>query len=736
MTDRERHLDEALCRLPVPAKLQASLAPEALFDDAAIDRLISRVAVPSGLTGRVRQAVHAGPGGRRSGVVDLSRFQTPAPGRRSIVPAIASDDPRRGRRGQGLTGVVREASSVAAALGLVILLATTGVQISSRLAGPTAGTGVVVVAAPSTHSAPAGPWGRQRVRGMPAFSTDPQGVGSPQATAGLGAGAIAKQPAESKHFEDTVSPLPSGSLLAETDRPPQVGDSPDLPPRTADALGVRGAPVRGISQPGMALLATVGMPKDTRRVVPRSPAYDLAFEMAHGESPFIAPAADQALAVDRPPLSLETASFDTLLFDGVLPGGLGLRARSRTGEVRAEEILAAMPPPPALTGSAGGDVRLGMHALRSGRMVGGKPTVFLEVAAFAAGPALRPNRPLSTTLILDQSAAGDRRAWPRICRGLAAVASRLEETARVSVVLCGGRPRLAIRDADPVALAEAAANWEALPPVAFSDLDAALELARAEGLLERRTVVVAHAATLDGGRDIVREMVSAWHQTLALSDGDSLASDSADGLRLVTIDPAAPSPGHEPAAAFGRTSLDATAIRRDLVRQVTGRNTLVARQCRLEVRFDPRQVAGYRILGHRQSAVASLADGPPEAIDLHAGETLRVVYEVLPQGRYATDSPPLAKASLSWRLPDGSMASIETADMGPEEDRTAPLPSPHGCEILFAAALGELAGGSAHQSQPRGVALQLEKLAEQWQLRGDITLFGEALIRVLDRRND
>jgi len=243
-------------------------------------------------------------------------------------------------------------------------------------------------------------------------------------------------------------------------------------------------------------------------------------------------------------------------------------------------------------------------------------------------------------------------------------------------------------------------------------------------------VVVADGATLDRCRGQVRASLSAWHRSLAMTGGDPLTSVPPDGIRFVVLDPATQPPDRDAGPSFGRTSLDAVAIRRDVLRQVIGQDTLVARQCGLEIRFDPKRVAAYRLVGHRQSVVESLADAPPTMIDLHAGEAVRVVYEVLPKEPGATG---LASARLTWRMPDGAAARLDAADRS-SSDRTAALPSPHGCELVLAATLGDLAGGSAHTPKPRATLTALHSVADRWQARGDVTPFGETLIRVIDRQ--
>jgi len=272
-----------------------------------------------------------------------------------------------------------------------------------------------------------------------------------------------------------------------------------------------------------------------------------------------------------------------------------------------------------------------------------------------------------------------------------------------------------------------------VPAAEYSDLDAAVEFARREELLGGQTVVVAHSVTVDRCRGELRDLLAAWHTTLSLSGGDPLAGDPGAKVRFVLLDRATPAPARDAGPTFGRTSPDAVAIRREMLRQVTGEDTLVARQCSLEVRFDPRHVASYRLIGYRQSVVETLSDGRPTTIDLHAGETVRAVYEVVPR---TTGTAGLATARLTWRTPQGVAARLDATDPAPAEP-TLPLPSPHGCELVLAATLGEFAGGSPHFSERRGDAWwALKSLAEAWLARGDVTPFGTALVRAIDRQGD
>ena len=715
MTDANRHLDDELRRVSLPESLRAALTPEALFADAAIDQLLATLKLPPGLADRVHAATRAGDAPARNGVVDLTRFSASG-----IKPARLDRPAAEGavRRARGGLTMVREAGRVAAALGLAVVLATAGLQLSRALEGP-ARAAPTSVAAAGSKAVGLGAASTPRSDTSAAIATG----STPSAAPGAGGRVTDMGVGAGQRHEQELAGASANPITPSASDPGMVLPSP--PPTSTEPPRVRGAAMRlGLASLPPAMLV-VELPRDARRQVPKAAAFNLAFEMAHGESPFVDPAADPSLAIDRPPLTLGTDGFDQRIW-----GALDRRSQAAASRIRAEELLAAMPPPSELTGPGTEPVRLGIAAVRSGRTLNGRPTIFMEAAAFAGGSPPKRETPLQATLILDQAAAGDPRAWPRICRGLAAVAARLEPRDRVSVVLCGPRPRVALRDAAPAALAAAAVNWEALPAAVSSDLDAAVDAAREAGLLTGNTFVVAHGATLDRCRGRVLELLSRWHRALAQTGGDPLVSAPAEGMRFVVLDSATPPPDSSAGPTFGRTGLDAVAIRRELLRQVTGEDTLVARQCGLEIRFDPQRVAAYRLIGHRQSVVESLADAPPAPLDLHMGEIVRVVYEVVPK---EVEALGLATATLSWRTPDGAAARLEAVDRT-AGDRAASLPSPQGCELVLAATLGDLAGESAHATKPLATLAALASLADRWQDRGDVTPFGATLIRLIDRQ--
>ena len=749
MNQHDDHLLDARVRdVPVPAGIADRVAPEALFDDVAIDRLLVCVPLPPGLQDRVRQATDAM---RAAGALPLpgppQPFRKAGPSGHGGGLPVSS--PRRLRLWPAAMDLLADGGAVAAALSIVALMFFAGTELSRRLA-------------PAPAPVPV----QQRVA---------VGGGQPQRPDSAG-GNIRVQPAHPRaesaaNAADAGGAAPSGTDLAgglrlPTDAAAPVTDPAARVPKAhvpepkalAANVEVRASPAApvlsgGDRGAGTAGIRTVVLPLIGRQV-PRVPGYDIAFEMAHGESPFVDPSVAAKLAVDRPPLSLRTDSFDSLCDSARRDGGRPIGRRPRRGgspPVRTEDILAALPAPPGDGGWSGAGPRLGLslNAVRSLRPAPG--SMLVEVCATA--PSLESGGtaadPLDVMLVLDQSAGPFASlSWQWLCRGLGRVIGQMQPADRMSLVVCGERPRLVALRADAATLATLLPELIREPVVTAADFDAAFRLVAAVGRREGRPdriVAAAHVDTLERCRQEGRAALSAWRAELAAAT----TSPAPPTTAFVLIDPA------ESLSAGGRSArttpltagpvaADPVTICRAMVEQVFGRRTLVATDCRLEVAFDPGRVGSYRIVGHRQTAADALASVDPRGIDMHAGETVRVVYEVISRpGGDGPLQPGGVSASLAWTPagagPDGpypeqtvrkGLAAAATAT----GDLRVGLPSPHGCELLLAVALGELAAASVHAEPWRQSAAGIASLVSRWQARGDVTPIGGQLIDCLENQ--
>jgi len=733
-------LDERLRDVPVPAGLARRVAAQELFDDAVIDRLLAAVESPAGIAERVRRAASsagdAGPG-RRS-----LTAQPPAP-RAASRPAAGRPAWAAGWRRcwHAAADLIADGAAVATALAIVALMFLAGMELSRRLAPSTPGAPPVLV---GRGSSPTGAGrGAADVR-------SPADVAAARARAGEDRPVRdgSRGPLESVAGPPHDAVAESGSAA----NPAGGGPSPSPAPSGAGApVEVRAAPV---AAPGDAFrkgalqgIRAVQQPQ-TSRLLPRSPAFDIAFEMAHGESPFIDPSHGPEVAVDRPPWSLRTDSFDALCDvarqDRKRPG---VRRSRRAGlaPVRTEEILAALPAPPAAAAAGQRGLSLSLEAVRSLRA--SPDSLLVEVAVTApalADPTAVAPAALDCLLVLDQSAGPFASlSWPWLCRGLERVVGQMRPADRLSLVVCGETSRLVALRADAAALARLLPELAKEPAASSSDVDAAFRLAAAVSGREgdpRQIVAVVHAGSMDRCRREGRAALAGWQATRA----GGVPSGDAPALEFLLIDAQEPvSSGTVANAgmteASGRVPLDGIAIGRAMLGKVFNRPTLVATGGRLDVAFDPARVAGYRIIGHRQTVPESLAAPLPGGLELHAGETARVVYEVIRRAGGPSRQSGLVSAVLEWSPAEPAPEGVGPTRQvraglrdGVDPALAAGLPPPHGCELVLAVALGELAAASVHAEPWRRFATGVAGLVSRWRSRGDVTPTGHLLIGCLE----
>ena len=678
----DRRIDDVLRNVPLPPGLADRVVPKALFEDAALDRLLGRVSLPDGLADRVRAGVFMPAPGRG---VDLDRATGLLPAA-TTAPAIPA---QRRHLGRWASALARPAVAVAASLAALGVLVLTGLEFSRRMEPPALRPALVLAPEPVPPVAVA----RETAVGMAADEASPS-----------------LEPA------DPLAAVPA----------PLATDAADLAVTMPDPFApttpvVRGAAVGAAAGPpptGTGMRIVPAQRAEPRRSVPRVAGFDMAFEMSHGESPFVDPRAAVALQVDRPPLTMRTDAFESL----VALAGRKPRAAD-ISSLRTEELVAAIPAPAR---SAAVVPQVEMHAVRSLR---GQPeSCLIEVSVTAPPLARNGDAPLDAVLALDRSSGGEPLLWSRMCRAVNAVADQMRDGDRISVVVGGREPRLAGSRLDAAGLRRLAASLAAEPGDGAADFDATIRMATREAAHApaRPLIIVAHTESVDRSRGEGLTAVSAWRETLAASGPDAGRQGP---VRFVLVDPTEPTVREPLEPGFGRTPADAVAIRRAVLEQVFAASTVTARQCRLEVAFDPRAVAAYRLVGHRQSAMESLAGGEPPAVDLHAGEMARVVYELVPLG--VPDAA--VKATLTCRPVGVDGMRTATASLPLRAIESGPLPSAHGCELLLAVAVGELAAASPHAG-PRGAAAQAAAdLAAAWRARGDVTPYGTALLEAADR---
>jgi Ca-activated chloride channel family protein len=139
--------------------------------------------------------------------------------------------------------------------------------------------------------------------------------------------------------------------------------------------------------------------------------------------------------------------------------------------------------------------------------------------------------------------------------------------------------------------------------------------------------------------------------------------------------------------------------RKVLVEQLTGSTVTIAKDVKIQVEFNPAQVASYRLLGYENRALAArdFRDDKKDAGEIGAGHSVTALYEVVlvgdesashggaeplkyqpqpgPQQQVAVDpdaSKELLTVKLRWKRPDGdtsTLAEVPLADRGAAFDK-------------------------------------------------------------------
>jgi hypothetical protein len=688
-------IDAAVRDVPLPEGLAVRATAEVLFSDTALDGLVRAVSVPPEVVERLRTALQHPRAGRHG--VDLDRLAAvvgqSSPGAAGGAVVRGPDAASRRRPGRlrrwGVT-LARDVAAVAASLACLVAVFFAGMQVSDWLA---------MEGEPSprqTSSSASRDAGRGGLTAAPG-----RGGSVPAATAAPDA-------------------LPAASVVERTqpaDTSVARGDAAvDVVPASPTVLGA----VDIAGRDGAAEMRLVSALPTSRRRVPRVPGFDLGFEIRHGEAPFVDPATAPTLSVDEPPLSTLTDSFDAAL-DMIRAG-----RRPSPGMVRAEHVVAAMTvdrrpyeagrrPAAAVT----------VHAVQSLRR--SPASMFVEVAVTASSFREGDRPPLDAVIVLDRSVGTCGPAtWRSVCRALGAVADQMRPDDRVTLIDAASDPRVVVDAGDAQALREAGLVIRDLPAVRAADVDAAFRL-RAE---HRRSagpwVVVSTRDSLERARDEAAASFLAWRRGAAEHDRDETGDDSTR-VAFVVVDAMRGESATPATVLRGHVAPESRSIRIGLLEALFRQPAVVLRECRLAVEMNPGGVALYRIVGHRHSAVDSVSGGGPQPVDLHAGETARVVYEVVPRAAAAGETRWLVRARLRARpaaVPGGAPVSGEAVLLSTDVEPASPIPSPQACETILAVEVAEWLSGSPHAASSRRDSRGFAEMLAAWRSRGNVTPFG------------
>lgn len=719
-----------------------------LFSDDAIDRLLRDV--PCRME-PIRP--FAAPGGRR-GESDRDAAYSRL-GRRPVGPASGLPS-RPNRLVRSAIRISRDALNVVAVLSVIVSMFAASIVASRWLSQPVARQ----VATPphrldfsGSTAARVDPLvgiiaGRKPLEspGSPADGHEPisEGRGADM-TADIGPGSRSGGDGlvNESIATDEAGVGPAASLRSAALRDGPLPEVRAAPVSNGGAGLWAGAAGRKPSRPVGDSLQVVAARPAIGRFVPHHRGYDLSFEMSSGEAPFVDPSLTPALAVDAPPLSRRTDSFDRV--ERLLAVGGVRRDRLLQAVVgmRVEEVLAAVcpaatPSPAEPLPSAGAAAAAPSISLAGGASISGRPNArLLEVSVAAPRSRFRPAGNL--VFVLDASAAaGADEVWPAICRGVEDAVLRLDPEASITVVAFAERPVVIASVVSAREMRDVRRRLISLRPRGGGDLHGCMAMVRGMTAMRdasSRCVVVAHAGSIARAELDEDPDLAAWRRSQQMvRDGNPSTFATANAavgrgegfvLDVVEIDAVSGATGQAAekngASVVEGVGLDSMVIRRSVVAAALGADASPRFEaCRLEVAFDPAQVAAYRLVGHRRRVV-EMAASHASAVDLADGEFVRVLYEVVlrerdPGGR--SGSPPrgaLATATCRYRRPGEAsesrvVAGITTSQLAvdsPGRDRSVGM-------VWLAAAIAELAAGSAHVESPQ----RLREAVRLWFERG------------------
>jgi Ca-activated chloride channel family protein len=161
---------------------------------------------------------------------------------------------------------------------------------------------------------------------------------------------------------------------------------------------------------------------------------------------------------------------------------------------------------------------------------------------------------------------------------------------------------------------------------------------------------------------------------------------------------------------------DLSEARKVLVEEAGGTLVTVAKDVKLQVEFNPKTVAAYRLIGYENRALAErdFNDDAKDAGELGAGHAVTALYEIVPAGQHV-DMPgidPLkyqAATVLSAEAPSGELMTVKIRHKQPEGSTSALMSQPvwgqdHVTpELGFASAVAEF-GMLLRESELRGTA--------------------------------
>jgi hypothetical protein len=191
-------------------------------------------------------------------------------------------------------------------------------------------------------------------------------------------------------------------------------------------------------------------------------------------------------------------------------------------------------------------------------------------------------------------------------------------------------------------------------------------------------------------------------------------------------------------ASRGTTSVctSSDALLATCVESLHGRSTRLAQDLSVQIHFNPKHVAGYRLLGHEAATLTGTA-GDPLKIELHAGQTPTCMYELVLNPPEQTKNGPvplnIGTIEVTWRHPANGQQQRRVQVLGQAHLAPSFAQAPAWLQQgVIAARAAETLKGSYFASGTRRIG-QLLEFAQQVQPAAAETPEFRELVRLIEQ---
>jgi Ca-activated chloride channel family protein len=377
---------------------------------------------------------------------------------------------------------------------------------------------------------------------------------------------------------------------------------------------------------------------------PLSRSFDREFLFRDGAHPPVMTAVDRAAAAISPPLSTETDSFERarqLVEQGRLPAA---------DQVRVEDFLSAVDYQlaPAEPGE------LAIRTAAGPSVFNPRSAQLLQIAVRSGPSPAQARGGTHLVLALETSAAMQRGGyWQRARQAVEQMLDHLRNDDRLSLVVFADEPFVLVDEAARDSASDIFQLLEQLQTGGGVDLGAGLQQAVATAIeTETAECTATRLALITASRPVLEPRAAAGIRRIfdEATRGDfrcdvfDLERGSESQSQWTQLAGRAACTVHQVPSAEH--------LRWDLIQLLTGASTLAATDVALQVQFNPRAVAAYRLIGHEATAAGGLLAGSVTS-DLHVQQEATVLFEVW---LYPVDEQQVATVQLSWTDPDTGRA--------------------------------------------------------------------------------